>query len=149
MSDDDALLAQVPHGPRFALAADDVPQPFEGSVQDLNWLARPFVAHVGLAHLDVFIEVYDDDARVSGFGEDRGVERAMRPDSETRVWFTGVHAGLAVFACVDGEISLARACADLSRAAAHLSLMERGLVPREARADRALLEAVAARLGFG
>lgn len=145
----DAILARVAPGARFTLDDDDVPTPFEGSVQDLNWLARPYVAHVGLAHLDVFIEVYADDTRVSGFGEDRGVERAMRPDDETRVWFTGVHAGLAVFACVDGEVSLHQACADLARAVAHLALIEQDLVPRETRAERALLDAVAARLGFG
>jgi hypothetical protein len=140
----DALAPLAP----FVWQHDDVPHPWTGSVQDLNWLARPLLAHVGLAHLDVYLEVFSGDARVSGFGEDHGLERALRPHDDTRVWFTGVTHGLVVLACTDDDVALDVAKHDLAHAVAHVVLTEQGHVLAGTRADRAVLDAAARRLGL-
>lgn len=94
----------------------DVTHPFEADVASLNLLARGPLAHLGMAHLDVYFEEWDGTVKLHGMPGAKKVRPADRPS----IWFDSLFDNLCVFAVEEESIAalhqataaLAPACVD-------------------------------------
>lgn len=146
VSDIYTLVAALPARPALVLTAQHVPSPWAGSVQDVNWLMRPLLAHVGLDALDVYVETFSDDGRLTGFGAtSRG-----RPPHQPAVWYAETTHDLCVLGAQDGATDdVTLVLADLAHAAAAAALDGRRMLPDDASFRARACDLAAIRVGLG
>lgn len=88
-------FAACPGAPRAPFMRDqlELPAELEGTVSEVNLLLREPMAHVGLEHLDVFVEMFDGEEKVRGLPD----EVLTRPAFAPAMWFVEITEGLAIF----------------------------------------------------
>jgi len=143
----------APHAPLLTrlVVKEELPldNPWDPGVSEVNLLLRAIMSAVGLAALDVFVELFDGDEKLRGLAD----TDKKRPPHQPAVWFDTLDDGLCYFGAEAGAIDDAHACvaacAEAVAEAAWAAWELDGDLPKEPKERARYADVTAVELGIG